>query len=61
MYGMLTLTLLGLVSLDAYETRRGNQTLSMQVSEPLKNKEGEFCHSRAATVRLQSPWLFRHN
>jgi hypothetical protein len=57
---MITLALLGLFSMDAYETRRDNQKLLQLESKPLKKREGVFCPFLADSGRAVWPWLFRH-
>jgi hypothetical protein len=49
---MITLALLGLFSMDAYETRRDNQKPLLLESKPLKKREGVFCRSHAALVSV---------
>ena len=51
-YGMITLALLGLLSMDAYETRRDNQKPLQLESGLLKKREGVFCRSHAALVSV---------
>jgi hypothetical protein len=58
-YALITLTLMGLVSLDAYETRRDSRKLSMRAPEPLPKKAEAFCHSRAVSEKRRAPWLWR--
>ena len=60
-YGVIALGLLGLFSLDAYETRLASQTLSMQESKPLKKRAGAYCPFHADSEKPPVPWLFRHN
>jgi hypothetical protein len=49
---LFALGLLGLVSLDAYETRRDNLKLFQQEQKPLKKREAAFCRSHAALVSV---------
>lgn len=58
---VLLLMLTGSIFAGSCEKQHDSQKLSMQEFKPFVKKEGEFSHSRAAMVRLQSPWLFRHN
>lgn len=58
---VLLLMLTGSILAGNCEKQHDNQKLSMQEFKPFVKKEGGFSHSRAATERLRSPWLFRHN
>ena len=58
---LLVLGLLGLFSLDAYETRRDSQKPLQLELKPLKTREGAFCPSHQVMAKLYVPWLFRHN
>jgi hypothetical protein len=58
---LLVLGLLGLFSLDAYETRRDRMKPLQLESKPLKKREGAFCPFLADSGKPPVPWLFRHN
>jgi hypothetical protein len=57
---LITLGLLGLFSLDAYETQRDKMKPLQLESKPLKKKEAAFCPFLADSGRAVWPWLFRH-
>jgi hypothetical protein len=60
-YVLITLGLLGLFSLDAYQTNSDRMKPLQLESKPLKKKEWEFCPYHQVMAKLYVPWLFRHN